>query len=203
MHPLSLTFRFDHLPPEGRSFAGAVEASVVADAVQGLVGDLGYRATAPMTVEGTAWPARHDVVVHGRFRVLLGFDCVRCLVAREVAVDQTVQHVLVHRSGAAAQGEEEIEISDEDNAADEHAFDGENIALGDIFREDLVLELPMNPTCAFAGLPECALAGATLVAGEAATVDPRWAPLAALRAQLLPPGAAAAPGAGGSGEDES
>lgn len=201
MHPLSLTFRFDHLPAEGRPFAGVIDASVLAESVAGLVGDLGYRASSPMTVEGTAWPARHDVVVHGRFRVLLGFDCVRCLGAREVTVDQTVQHVLVHRTGAAAQGEEEIEISDEDDAADEHAFDGENIALADIFREDLVLELPMNPTCAYAGLPECALAAATT--GEAATVDPRWAPLAALRAQLLPPGAQVAPGAGGSGEDES
>jgi uncharacterized metal-binding protein YceD (DUF177 family) len=195
MHALTLSFRFDHLPPEGRAFAGEIDASLVAESVKGLVGDLGYRATTPLKVEGTAWPARHDVVVHGRFQGVLGFDCVRCLAARTVTLDQTVQHVLVHRTAAAAQGEDEIEISDEDDVADEHAFDGENIALADIFREDLVLELPMNPTCTYAGLPECALAATT---GEAATVDPRWAPLAALRAQLLSPGDTP-----GSGEDAS
>ena len=182
MHTLSLSFRFDHLPPEGRAFAGALDVALVAEAVKGLVGDLGYRATTPVTVEGMAWPARHDVVVHGRFQAALGFDCVRCLAARELRVDQTVQHVLVHQAGVSRPGDDEIEVSEEEaEGPDVHTFDGEQVELVEIFREDLLLELPMNPTCAHAGLAECQAAAA---GAGAAGVDPRWAPLAALRARL-------------------
>lgn len=188
MHPLTLTFRFDQLPPEGRAFAGSLETAVVAEAVKGLVGDLGYRAGSPVAISGTAWPARHDVVVHGRFQAVLGFDCVRCLAPRELTVDQAVQHVLVHRAAEVVPGDDEVEVTDEDEGADEYAFDGEHVELAEVFREDLLLELPMNPTCAHAGLPECTVAVAS---GGAETVDPRWAPLAALREKLAgkgPPG---------------
>lgn len=185
MHPLDLTFRFDHLPPEGRAIVGQIEQAKVAATVEGLVGDLGFHALSGVEIEATAWPARRDVVVNGKFRARLGFDCVRCLTPRELALSQDVQHVLVRQSSVPTLGDEEFELSDADEGADEHPFDGETVALEAIFLEDLLLELPMNPTCVHAGEPDCAIA---LPSSAEAVGDLRWAPLAALRAKLDPKG---------------
>ena len=183
MHPLDLDFRFDQLPPEGRAFRGEVAEEVVAENVSGLLGELGYRSSGALTVEGTAWPARRDVVVHATFRVALGFDCVRCLTARELVVERTVQHVLVREVATATPGDDGLEVTDADDEADEYTFDGERVALGEVFREDLLLELPMNPTCETAGAGVCEAAPQ---AAEA-TVDLRWTPLMALKAKLEDP----------------
>lgn len=51
-----------------------------------------------------------------------------------------------------------------------------------MFREDLVLELPMNPHCVDAGF-ECIEQEKTESAQEA-TIDPRWAPLLEMKKKL-------------------
>ncbi|MEZ4465014.1 MAG: DUF177 domain-containing protein [bacterium] len=183
MHPLDLDFRFDQLPAEGRPFQGALDEAVVAESVEGLLGELGYRATGALAVQGTAWPARRDVVVHATFRVTLGFDCVRCLASRELVVERTVQHVLVREVPGSAPGDAGIEVTDADDDSDEYTFDGEHVKLGEVFREDLLLELPMNPSCEDAGAGICEAAPQP----EEARVDLRWAPLAALKAKLENP----------------
>ena len=50
-----------------------------------------------------------------------------------------------------------VEITDEDEDPDLETYDGDEVDLSEVFRQDLVLTLPMNPTCADAGAEECVM----------------------------------------------
>lgn len=182
---LSLKFRLDELSQEGRPFAGALPIELVGESVQGLVGDLGYRPLAPLAVDGTVYrSAGGEVIVDGHYATRLGFDCVRCLEAREMAVEARVDHVLV----ASKEGDDE---ADDEDDPDVYRFSGESVDLTEMFREDLVLDLPMNPDCEAVEAACTALATEattpTGAAADAPVVDPRWAPLLDLKKKLNPP----------------
>jgi uncharacterized metal-binding protein YceD (DUF177 family) len=185
MNTLGLEFRFDLLGFTPRAFEGALSIEQVQAAVGGLIGDLGYRVDTPARAEGTVVrTAGGEVVVNSRFTAELGFDCVRCLTARTVSVDLTGQHVLIKQTpSAASDGDEAIEL-DQDalDAPEEYGFDGETVKLADVFREELVLAVSMNPQCSDAGAEECA--AALPEQAPEAQIDPRWAPLLALKQRM-------------------
>lgn len=189
MNALGLEFRFDLLGFEPRPFAGALDVEQVRAAVGGLVGDLGYHVAEPAQVRGTAVrTAGGEVVVNGGLSVELGFDCVRCLTRRALTVALDGQYVLVKRRPSAdGLAKEEVEFDAAAlDAPEDYTFDGETVQLADLFREELVLAVGMNPHCADAdgagADAECS-APADTQAPEA-TIDPRWAPLLALKQKL-------------------
>lgn len=187
MTPLTLKFRLDDLSVEARPFQGDLPQEVVEEAVRGLVGELGYRALGPVRAEGSVYLAGgSDVVVNGTVEVGVGYDCVRCLTAREKHLSLRVDHLISRRKGDP-EAELELDAADLDlESPEEHTYEGDEIDLRDVFREDVLLELPMNPTCAEAdGAPGCEpLPGEATPAAEADTVDPRWAPLLELKNKM-------------------
>ncbi len=184
--PLGLTFRLDEVPAEGRRFEGALtEQSLGAD-LPGMVGDLGYRPTGPARIAGNVYrSAKTELVVDGRVTVGVGFDCVRCLADRVLAVDIREDHVLVRRKARVVEeGEESQTIDDEAlEEPDVETFSGEEIDLTDLFRQDLLLALPMNPSCDDVGADDCRdLVGER--APDEPQIDPRWAPLLEMKKKM-------------------
>lgn len=192
--PLDLRFRFEELSFDGRAFEGELDAAEVREAIAGLAGPLGYRPEGALRAEGTAYPtSTREVIVTGALTGVVGFDCARCLEARQLAVSLRFDHALIKGSAADAEGEGGIELDETAlEEPDTVPYDGENIDLRAVLREDLVLELPMNPTCDDVPAATCgAVASRPLVAGtppageaEAEGIDPRWAPLLALKKKL-------------------
>lgn len=184
MITLGLEFRFDLLGFEPRPFAGVLPIDQLQVALGGLVGDLGYFTEAEAKVEGTiVRTAGGEAVVNGRLTVDLGFDCVRCLTRRTLPVALAGQYVLVKASQAAGEGDAAVEVDESEiEAPEDYSFDGETIKLAEVFREELVLAVGMNPHCADAGEAECA--APEQAAAPEDTIDPRWAPLLALKQKL-------------------
>lgn len=181
MKPLGLNFRFDDLGDETRSITGELAPEYLDEVVTGMVGELGYRAVGPATVDGTAYRAQRDVVVEARIVARLGFECVRCLAGRTIDLDFEVRHLLVPRARPETIEGEIVVESDEEDQDELVPYDGENVDLPPLMREDILLELPMNPACGLVTDAEC-VEPVSGVPDEG--IDPRWAPLLELKKKL-------------------
>ena len=72
-HALSFKFRLEELTQEGRAFEDEIAQADVAEAIGGLVGELGYRALKAAQVTGTAYRVQGDeVVIHGSLATEVG-----------------------------------------------------------------------------------------------------------------------------------
>lgn len=183
--PLQLEFRLDEVPAEGRAFAGELPVATLESDLMGLVGDLGYRPDGPARISGTVYrSAKSELVVDGRVEAEAGFECVRCLTSRTLEVRIREDHVLVRRK-AADPDAEGVTLSEDDlEEPDVESFTGDEVDLTDLFRQDLLLALPMNPTCEVVGKSsECKDLAAAAKTPED-EVDPRWAPLLELKKKM-------------------
>jgi uncharacterized protein len=129
------------------------------------------------------------LMLRGTISATVGFECASCLAEQERPLAVTLHWTLLPKTYLAGSGvskEEEVELTTDD--LDVSFFEGEEINLGELAREAILLELDPAPRC---GLDTCGrLAYPTAPsedAASAASVDPRWAPLLALR-DRLPPG---------------
>ncbi len=185
--PLALKFKVDDLRAEGRPFEGALSVELLEGCLPGLVGTLGYRPQGPASVAGTLYRSSGgEIIVTGRLQAEVGFDCVRCLQSRTLPVDVSGDHVFVRReTPTQPKGRETVDlvVEDEDEDDDVSTYEGDEIDLHDTYREALLLELPMNPTCEHVQAEGCE-ALASDAPGEVDTVDPRWAPLLELKRRM-------------------
>ena len=74
-------------------------------------------------------------------------------------------------------------MSNEDDENLEETYEGDDVDLTELFRQDLVLALPMNPSCEMAGAADCAYEENAHQTDEE-RIDPRWAPLLELKKKL-------------------
>jgi uncharacterized metal-binding protein YceD (DUF177 family) len=182
MKPLGLKFRLDDLPAEGRRFKGELTTEALAAALLGIVGDLGYRSLTPATIEGTAYRSGNtEVIIDGRITTAVGFDCVRCLESRVFRVDLRRDLVLVKRK--VTTDTEEVMDGDDDQGDDIETFVGDEVELSDLFRQELLVELPMNPSCTHIEGATCTEIEQSDEAVEA-QVDPRWAKLLEMKKNM-------------------
>jgi uncharacterized protein len=155
----------------GRELRFPVRASWVRGALEGheattagTDGELAVRAS----------KSGHDVVVHGTLDAELFTPCARCLEPVHLKVHSDISVLYVPASklkAAGADGERELSAEE----ADTLPFDGETVALDDLVRDELVLEIPMIPLCSEA-CPGMSPAPDPERAGEK-PIDPRLAPL--------------------------
>jgi uncharacterized protein len=140
-----------------------------------------------------------EIVVCGKVTASLDLPCARCLDPARYDVEGELALLLVpapsapakpHAAHAAhkANGKavihaepEEVELTAADTERD--TFDGETVVLDPFVREAILLELPNFPLCSEA-CPGIRPAPAAAPSPEAERVDPRLAPLGALRARL-------------------
>jgi uncharacterized protein len=154
----------------GREFTFPVRAVWVRGALEG------HEATTAGT-EGVlavrASKSGHDVVVHGTLDAQLTVPCARCLEPAKLDVHSNISVLYVPSSKLFKGSDRDAELSEEE--ADTLPFDGETVALDDLVRDELVLEIPMIPLCSEA-CPGMSPAPDPEKAGEK-PIDPRLAPL--------------------------
>ena len=153
--------------------------------------------TARLSRTGIGVGSSGEIVLRGRVRAELTTPCARCMDATPVHVD--AEMTLLLRPSAAAKPpkgdrkkangngkppakaeEDEYEFTSEE--ADFDVYDGETIVLDPFLREAILLEVPNFPLCSDAcpGIRPAVLERAE----PAPAIDPRLAPLNALRERL-------------------
>ena len=183
MQPLALKFRLDDAFETGRPLKDQLTLEQVGDCVGGLVGASGYWASEPAEIEGQVYrSANQEVIVDARIRTIVEFQCVRCLEKGRLTVDHRSDHVLV--KGSTKTKAEAITITDDDDQADVETYVGDEVDLMPVLRQDLILSLPMNPSCNDVEANSCSFK--PNVHGQEPKIDPRWAPLAELKEKLWP-----------------
>jgi len=96
-----------------------------------------------------------DVYVRGSVDLFVDTTCVRCLEPARLALSGEIQRLYVAPSAAPVRAKSKMARTREDEEGDEEeeseddldAYDGENVVLDDAVREQVLLEVPMNPLC--------------------------------------------------------
>lgn len=115
-----------------------------------------------------------DVVVHGGAKAEIELPCARCLEPVKVTLAPEISVLMVPASKVRHEREHEMASSE----ADVLPYDGENVVLDDLVRDDLLLEIPMIPLCS----ETCpGIASAEQAKASEPPVDPRLAPLLAMK----------------------
>lgn len=140
-----------------------------------------------------------EVVVRGEVEAAIVLACCRCLGEAVIPVVGELSLLLQptsrsdlrpppagrrSRPGRSESTSEEYEFTAEEAGLD--VYDGELVVLDDFLREAILLELPQFPLCSEAcvGIPPGPASPPDLTASPVEPVDPRLAPLDALRNQL-------------------
>ncbi|MCA9563660.1 MAG: DUF177 domain-containing protein [Myxococcales bacterium] len=134
------------------------------------------------SLKGTLNLSKHDemVFVKGGFRVPMQYECCRCLSEVDEDIDIRLAWSFLPVSKYKAQETpEEIELTEED--ADVSFYSGDSIDLADVIREAILLEQDAFPTCSMGCEPPAAGDRSDGFERAEGDVDPRWAPLAALK----------------------
>ncbi|MEZ4271630.1 MAG: DUF177 domain-containing protein [Myxococcota bacterium] len=101
-----------------------------------------------------------DVIhVRGRMRLALGAHCSRCLEPADLALDTPIQ-VSLFPLGQEPAAKPDGELDSDDTGV--ATYEGQLIELGDLLRDEVFLELPMNPVCRTDCAGLCARCGADL-----------------------------------------
>lgn len=161
----------------------AVSAELPLGWLEEELADAELRGEAPGKVDVRLSRSGNDIVVRGKVRADLRTPCARCLKPAEVSIDAELT-LLLRPEGGPTPWEEEHEFTAEE--ADTDCYDGETVVLDPFVREAILLEVPSFPLCS----EDCAGIGPAVAAAvepEAAHVDPRLAPIAALRDKLAGP----------------
>ena len=153
------------------------------------LGDAGVTARAPGRLAVRLSRSGHDVVVRGRVRAPVAIPCARCLEPAAFDVDTELSLLLQPASPGDAghkggDDDEEHEFSSAD--ADRDTYDGETVVLDGFVREAILLEVPNFPLCS-EGCPGIRPAAPPAPEEAGPHIDPRLAPLGALKAKLAPP----------------
>lgn len=168
----------------GKEYAFPLRSAWLAAELAAL-DDAGAGLSAPETdgvVEVFADKSGADVIVRGRVRGGIVAECSRCLGPALVPVDAELAVLLSARKKGIREVVDSDDLSPEE--MDREFFTGDVIDLGDLVREHLLLEVPMQPLCR----PDCPGIAPSATQAErsarwtatAPGVDPRLAPLAAI-----------------------
>lgn len=134
-----------------------------------------------------------DVVVRGKIHTRLLTECSRCLADAAIPVDTEVVALYTARGAGVRPVPDADELTPEE--LDKEFYTGDTVVLDDLVRENVLLEVPMQPLCSetceglkvpdeIRGPADLAAEGAPVIEGK--KVDPRLAPLL----QLMNKGAA-------------
>lgn len=175
----------------------AIEAELPLAWLKDELADAALEGAAPGGVSVRLSRSGKEVVVRGKVKADLRTPCARCLGPTSIVVDTELSLLLQPKAAdASANGrarakkkdtEEEYEFSSSE--ADVDIFDGETVVLDPFIREAILLEVPNFPLCS-EGCPGIRPAAAAAPEEAGPRIDPRLAPLGALRDKLdkLPAG---------------
>ena len=137
----------------------------------------------PFRAELDAQLVESSVYLDGHIEGTFHYQCGRCLEWREIALDESVDFVLMSRSSWDETYEREEEIALDESDLDVSYYEEEVIDLRPILREAVLLKLPTFPRCTDALSDACDTAYERLVGkdvldeNEAQSIDIRWSKL--------------------------
>ena len=180
MNELTIKIR-DIAEDQANPLALPLSRLFLADALAGMGADL---AQTHATVDASLSKTEENVFVAGKLAGEIVLPCARCLKEARFPVDIPL-HITI---GPDLVDEDDSgELSGDESSDGEIEYfthDGDVVRLGDIFREGLILTVPMSPLCRpdCAGL--CPVCGSNRNEGACGCEpphDPRWGALDALR----------------------
>jgi len=125
-----------------------------------------------------------DIRVNGEVSTSLEVDCARCL--QPVVQDVRRSFELLYRPQGADAGREEISVTGAE--AEIGYYQGEGLLLEDVFREQILLAVPLKVICRQDCKGLCPQCGANLNREQCSCAelaeDPRWAALKDIRGKL-------------------
>ena len=183
MAKIDLIFKYDDLKTEGESFSTDFPLDVSQDAVRDLVGPSGYWVDESIEAFGTLYRSPNgEVILDGSLKGHARFHCVTCSAERNYPIETREDYIIVPKGHPAAEEIDESGIGELELSPDIYVFSGHEVKLTSIFRETLILNMPLHPRCETLNMV------CRKVDEESATeedqIDPRWAPLLAIRDQL-------------------
>ena len=123
----------------------------------------------------------NDVVVRGHLTADLSVPCARCLEKVALHIDQPLTALMVPASELRSAAQEE-DLSPEE--LDVMTYSGDTVALDELVRDELLLEIPLIPLCSedCPGMSPPPTRGSD-TGGQASesAIDPRLAPLLRLK----------------------
>ncbi len=174
----------------GLSVEHELTAEWLAQVLAGEGQGTGFRAAGPARLAAHFKRAGGKLLLEGDARLRLVGQCRRCLTDIELDVPVEFELDLVARKPASAGGDEDDEEARKDaeraasfdlEGVDEESFDGREIDLAAIAREQVLLALPMDGLCKDACKGLCSVCGQDLNLKECGcqrkVADPRWAAL--------------------------
>lgn len=142
-----------------------------------------YQAAGELTAELDVNVVRATLRVLAAVELEVAFECGRCLQHKQSTLSFDTEFVLIPRAEFAAryEGEDEVELSEDD--MDVSFYEGEEIDLGPLLREAILLELPTLPRCSDDERETCdkayraTIGASALQQLEEASIDHRWSAL--------------------------
>jgi uncharacterized protein len=187
-----MVVKIEEIQEQGLQVKERLALEQLSEALEGS----GFKATEPLEYEARLRKVSGGVLLEGRFNGRLATACRRCL--DEARLELPVRFLLnlvPRRQALPGVEDEEAEGQDrghgesagsfELDEADEESFDGKQIDLDPIFREQMLLALPMNALCREDCQGLCPQCGQNLNQARCGCQpqweDPRWAALKSLK----------------------
>lgn len=161
-----------------------IEFEQTYDAISIDLDDEAAQPVGPIEVKGTAIRSSGIARVKGSLRANLEIACSRCLQPSDFELDTPfeIDFVTIENYGAASH---ETELNSTDLSLS--VYDGEQIDLDEIVREQILLNLPMQELCKVDCAGLCEKCGANKNTNpcncETKEIDPRWSALRELKSK--------------------
>ena len=173
------------IPDEGLDISFEKDARGFDELLADPRGEL--RAADPgLVVEVSVEQVAETILVRGEARATLSVTCVRCTDPQVVEVVAPVDAVLMPLSTWSGAEDEEVELHEDD--LDVSYYEGDELDLGPLVREAILLEMPQYPRCGIEPKEDCPSymrhVGAPAREMEANSTDLRWEGLKVLKATM-------------------
>jgi uncharacterized protein len=170
-----MKIKIHEIGPDGRSLSLPFSKDWAARVLSGVDAELVEPAGADLRLERVG----DDILLRGRMLGHVNVPCGRCLAPARIDLAAPVQMTYTQRPEVVSAT---VEIADDD--VDFATFDGYEIDLGELFREQILLAIPMVPLCAPDCKGLCAQCGKDLNQGPCGCTqhnDERWNALRGLK----------------------
>jgi uncharacterized metal-binding protein YceD (DUF177 family) len=143
----SLVIPIHHLDTHGKDYVFALDQAWLDGALQGT-GVRGDAAANDGAVEVHAQRNGREILVHGKARARLVTECGRCLKDLPLEVACDLAALYAPKEGTAhAQDDDEEDADVDPDSPDREFYSGEQVAIDQLVRDYLLLEIPMQPRC--------------------------------------------------------
>ena len=164
---------------ELREGSNSVRFPIPVPKLDGIVKDVDglYRAETDGAVDLDVQKLEGMLFLRGKVDANYLFDCAACLAERQRKLEIDIHWTLIPKTAFTDDDNQtEVELTSDD--LDTSFYEGEEVDLGELAREAILLELPSIPRCSEAEV--CTREYDEEPKPSKETVDPRWGPIQAM-----------------------